>query len=264
MAKLTERQWQAARDAWESNPRDGYAWLVRDLGLPVSRAAISKRAARDGWRKQPDAKGATKQVTQAVTEVTQNSRSVTKGPGRPSDYRPEFTDVAYNLMLLGFTREQLAQAFGVDERTIYRWQESYPEFCQALYKGGAQADAEVARALFDRAKGAVVPDTHISLHEGQPVITPLEKHYPPDVGAARLWLKNRQPELWKDKVEVVEQPSIALVDKEAMDQLYDRVLAEAAEKREALMNRAERMGLVLDSERVRDDDVVIGAEGREF
>lgn len=261
---MTERQWQAARDAWESDPRDGYAWLARDLGLPVSRAAISKRAARDGWCKQPDAQGATKQVTQAVTEVTQNSRSVTKGPGRPSDYRPEFAEQAYRLCLLGFTRKQLAEYFEVDERTIYRWQAEQPEFCQSLYKGGSQADAEVAMALFHRAKGIAVPDTHVGLHEGQAVVTPLEKHYPPDVGAARLWLKNRQPELWKDKVELVEQPSIALVDKVAMDQLYEKVLAEAAAKREALRGRAERLGLVLDSDRMRSDEVVIGAEGREF
>ena len=28
------------------------------------------------------------------------------------------------------------------------------------------------------------------------------KHYPPDPTAAIFWLKNRQPDTWRDKVEV--------------------------------------------------------------
>ena len=34
------------------------------------------------------------------------------------------------------------------------------------------------------------------------VITPTVKHYPPDTQAASLWLRNRQPQLWRDKTEV--------------------------------------------------------------
>ncbi|MBL1376257.1 hypothetical protein [Zobellella iuensis] len=175
--------------------------------------------------------------------------------------------MAYRLALLGLTREQLATAFDVCERTIYHWQQEYPEFLQAIARGGIHADAEVAEALFNRARGAVVPDVHIALHEGQPVITPLEKHYPPDVGAARLWLKNRTPEQWKDKVELVEKPTIALVDREAMDKVYEQVLQEAEQKRAALQSRAERMGLLLDSERggaTRGDEVVIAHDNNEF
>lgn len=36
---------------------------------------------------------------------------------------------------------------------------------------------------------------------GEIVVTPTIKHYPPDTAAATLWLKNRQPNVWRDKVE---------------------------------------------------------------
>lgn len=262
MAKMNDRQWQLAREAWEADPREGYTWLARELELPVSVPAVRKTALKQGWSKRQEPQGATGSVTTELPEVSPGVTSENPGAGRPSDYRPEFAGIAFNLMLLGFTRKKLAQVFGVDERTVYRWQQDYPEFCQALCRGGAQADGEVAEALFNRAKGAVVPDVHIALHEGRPVITPTAKHYPPDVGAARLWLKNRQPELWKEKVEVIEKPTIALVDKEAMSDMYKRIMAEADETRKRMQSRKERLGLLLDSERggaiaVRDDDVVI-------
>ncbi|MCY1295079.1 hypothetical protein D9M70_444010 [compost metagenome] len=78
------------------------------------------------------------------------------------------------------------------------------------------------------------------------VRVPTVKHYPPDPGAAIFWLKNRQPELWKERVEVKEQPTIALVDKQAMDEIYRNALAHAAQVQERMMGRAERMGLTID------------------
>jgi hypothetical protein len=33
----------------------------------------------------------------------------------------------------------------------------------------------------------------------EPVYAEYTEHYPPDTGAASLWLRNRQPEKWRDK-----------------------------------------------------------------
>lgn len=52
--KLLPEQWQAARRYWEHDAREGYAWLVDELRLPVSAPAVRKTALRDGWIKQPD------------------------------------------------------------------------------------------------------------------------------------------------------------------------------------------------------------------
>lgn len=253
-AKMTAKQWEKARKLWEADARPGYSWLQRELNLPVSRVAVSRRAKAEGWEKraieeQSAPPSVEPEVTQAVTvtpEVTQEVTPVTKGRGRPSEYRPEYAEQAERLCLLGFTREKLAAFFEVDERTIYRWQQQHEDFRHAIWRGGALADAEVAHALFHRATGAVVPETHVSNYQGEVTLTDMERHYPPETAAARLWLKNRQPEFWKDKVELEEKPVIALVDKEAMRGRIEAALEKAAQVEREMRGRAERLGLMLD------------------
>lgn len=123
--------------------------------------------------------------------------------GRPSKYREEFSEQAFKLCLLGATDVALANFFEVDEATIYRWKDRYPDFCEAIKAGKFRADAEVANKLYQRALGYSHPEDKIFQYEGDPVIVPTMKHYPPDVKAAIMWLQNRQPELWRDKQEVV-------------------------------------------------------------
>ena len=38
--------------------------------------------------------------------------------------------------------------------------------------------------------------------EAGPVIVPHQEHLPPDVGAAKLWLSRRQPDLWRERQQV--------------------------------------------------------------
>lgn len=53
--KLSPDEWAKARKHWESDPREGYSWLIDELGLPVSGPAVRKTALRDGWTKAPTA-----------------------------------------------------------------------------------------------------------------------------------------------------------------------------------------------------------------
>lgn len=127
--------------------------------------------------------------------------------GRPSQYRPEFADQARKLCLLGATDAKLADFFGVTETTVNTWKRAHAAFGAAVKAGKEAADAEIAEALFHRAKGYEHPEDDIrtvSVGKGfsEIVITPTTKHYPPDTQAASLWLRNRQPDLWKEKQEV--------------------------------------------------------------
>lgn len=121
---------------------------------------------------------------------------------RPSSFRPEFSEQAYKLCLLGATDKKLADFFGVSEQTLNAWKHAHPVFLESLTRGKEVADAEIAHSLFLRAKGYSHPDVHVANYQGTPIITDLVKHYPPDTPAAILWLKNRQPEVWREKVEV--------------------------------------------------------------
>lgn len=120
--------------------------------------------------------------------------------GRPSDYKDEYTELAYNYCLLGATDADLGNFFGVSETTINNWKKDHPEFLESLKRGKQQADAQVAKSLFQRATGYSHPETKIATTEGRITDSQeFEKHYAPDPTAAIFWLKNRQPELWRDK-----------------------------------------------------------------
>ncbi|MEK7950515.1 hypothetical protein [Luteolibacter soli] len=127
------------------------------------------------------------------------STAITTKRGRPPKYREEYAELAMHFCRLGATNRDLARAFNVSIAGIDKWLASKPEFAAAVHEGREIADARVASALYQRAVGAVVPDTHIATHEGKTIITPLLKHYPPDTAACSLWLRNRKPELWREK-----------------------------------------------------------------
>lgn len=172
------------------------------------KAAAKKPVAKKVAQKKPQAKAMP--VEKVVAEVVEDK----PGRGRPSSYRPEFAEQAYKLCLLyreaddALTDKKLADFFGVAVSTIYLWKNEHAEFSEALSRGKDLADAEIAHSLFQRAKGYEHPEDDIrtvslGMNGGSEiVITPTIKRYPPDTGAAALWLSNRQPGRWRTKVEV--------------------------------------------------------------
>ncbi|OZI74574.1 terminase [Bordetella genomosp. 12] len=119
--------------------------------------------------------------------------------GRPSAYQEEYAVWAEKLAKLGATDADLADAFGVTEVTVNTWKKRRPEFSLALKRGKALADAEVADRLYQRALGYTHAEDDIRVCDGVIVTTPTTKHYPPDTVACIFWLKNRRPDLWRDK-----------------------------------------------------------------
>jgi hypothetical protein len=70
-----------------------------------------------------------------------------------------------------------------------------------MSRGKQIADATIAESLYERAKGYSHPEVHVSNYQGAVTLTDLRKHYPPDTAAASLWLRNRQPKKWRDKID---------------------------------------------------------------
>jgi len=102
----------------------------------------------------------------------------------------------------GWTDAEMAEFFGVDRATWYRWKASDDAFCDALKDWKAEADARVERSLYERAIGYEHPDVHVSSFRGKVTLTPIVKRYPPDTTAMIFWLKNRDTDNWRDKQEV--------------------------------------------------------------
>lgn len=122
--------------------------------------------------------------------------------GRPTKYRGKFARYAAVMCKLGATDVQIAEGFGVSVESVYRWRQKHPEFCQSIKLAKDEADDQVERSLFERAKGYSHPDTHVSVRAGKVKLTKLTKHYPPETTAGIFWLKNRRPKVWRDRQEL--------------------------------------------------------------
>lgn len=127
--------------------------------------------------------------------------------GRPPKYLCEYDEMAKKMCLQGATDVQLSEYFEVSEATINRWKIKYPTFRESIKHGKDYADAQVVYGLYQRAVGMQFPDCHFHCRtissgkkKGQLEITktPFVKYIPPDVNAAKFWLKNRRRNDWKD------------------------------------------------------------------
>ena len=129
---------------------------------------------------------------------------------RPSKYRPEFVEQAEKLCKLGATDLEVADFFGINVATLYRWKGEHDEFCEALKSGKEASDNRVERSLFSRATGYEHDEVDIRVVMNQIVKTPIRKFYPPDTTAAIFWLKNRKPAEWRDKQELEHSGAVTL------------------------------------------------------
>jgi hypothetical protein len=124
-------------------------------------------------------------------------------PGRPSPYRKSYNSIVRGLALVGFTDAELARHFNVSIRAFENWKVNQPTLMQALNAGREEADQKIADSLFHRALGYHHKDTYITQYQGRIITREIIKYYPPDTAAAIFWLKNRQFEKWRDRVEYV-------------------------------------------------------------
>jgi hypothetical protein len=159
--------------------------------------------------------------------------SRTKHPGgRPTEYKAEYNEQVYKFCLLGATDAEIADIFGVDERTINDWKIKYPEFSQSLRAGKVEADANVGKSLYQIATGYEHPEDVIMQYQGKPVIVPTTRHYPPDYKAASLWLRNRRPDRWREQqdISITESITVNIGELPAADVILSRIEARRAER----------------------------------
>ncbi len=123
-----------------------------------------------------------------------------KAMGRPTKFKAEYIEQAEKLCRLGATDKEVSDFFDVSESTLNKWKLDHPEFSESLKRGKTIADAEVADKLFKRATGYSHDAIKIMQYEGQPIEVPYTENYPPDTTACIFWLKNRRPDIWRDKM----------------------------------------------------------------
>lgn len=118
--------------------------------------------------------------------------------GRPPKYKPGYAIIAKELCERGATDYDLAQQFGVETVTIWRWQVQHAEFCSAVKVAKDSYDDRVERSLAQRAVGYTYDTEKVFHHQGEITRAKIVEHVPPDPGAAKLWLTNRRRDKWRD------------------------------------------------------------------
>ncbi|CAH9016939.1 putative terminase, partial [Vibrio phage 242E40-1] len=122
--------------------------------------------------------------------------------GRPTKYKPEYCIQAEKLCRKGFIDTEIADFFEVDVSTLNRWKEAHPEFRESLKSGKSHSDAKVVDALYNRALGYEFEEIKEESEGGAITkTTRTVKKQAGDTTAQIFWLKNRQPEMWRDKTE---------------------------------------------------------------
>lgn len=83
---------------------------------------------------------------------------------------------------MGLIDEQIAIILDISPRTLNYWKKR-PAFLQSLKRGKLKADFQITQSLYQKAKGG-------------------------DTTAMIFWLKNRQPEKWREKMQVEHSEAI--------------------------------------------------------
>ncbi len=130
--------------------------------------------------------------------------------GRPITYKPEYAAQAKRLCLLGATDVELADFFSVSRPTLDKWKHQYDEFFTSLKVGKAEADERVERSLFQRASGYSHESEKVFCQQGLVTKVKTVEHYPPDTVACIFWLKNRRPDLWREKVDIAHSGNLTV------------------------------------------------------
>lgn len=99
----------------------------------------------------------------------------------------------------GLTQEDIAHNCGCSVSTFKEWVNRFPALAAVYKNARAVADIRVENALYKRATGYDYEE--VTREEGPKGVTVryVTKHVPPSEVAAFFWLKNRKPDVWRDK-----------------------------------------------------------------
>lgn len=109
----------------------------------------------------------------------------------------------------GLTDEDLAKKIGISRSTLAEWKKKFSDISDALKKGKEIVDIEVENALLKRALGYSFTETtrerklNPATGKYEMVITKeVVKDVQPEIAACFIWLKNRKPDVWRDKIDL--------------------------------------------------------------
>ena len=108
----------------------------------------------------------------------------------------------YRFCVLGMSNAQIAEHYCLSLDQFERFLVATPEAMRAINDGREYSHANVAMAMNKRALGYTHKVTKVTQFQGEVFQTVIDEDVAPDVAAQIFILKNRQPDLWKDRREI--------------------------------------------------------------
>lgn len=101
----------------------------------------------------------------------------------------------------GLTLQQIADNIGINRQTLNNWVKRFPSLELYLRRGKDVPDRHVENSLYKRAIGFEYDEV---TYDGDGNVTKrVTKLVLPDTTAQIFWLKNRKPDVWRDRHEIV-------------------------------------------------------------
>lgn len=144
---------------------------------------------------------------------------------RPTSFRPEIISTVLGYAQAGLTDLEISDLIGVSLATFKNWKTAHPQFLAALKIGKEAADNRVERSLYAKATGYTFDTEKVFQFQGQIVRAQTREHVPPDTTAMIFWLKNRRPDLWRDKTLFEHSGSLQDLSDGQLDALLRRYMA---------------------------------------
>ena len=118
--------------------------------------------------------------------------------GNVTKYRPEMAKQAEIACRFGATDDDLASLLNVSTATVNNWRIAHAEFAAALKAGREISDNRVERSLFQCAVGYTYEEEKAFMFQGNIIKETIKQYAQPQTSAQIFWLKNRQPDKWRD------------------------------------------------------------------
>lgn len=114
-------------------------------------------------------------------------------------FKPSYIPMAKKGAAAGFTRQEMADLFGVTVFQVERWAMDNLEFAEALAGNSLRADTRVRQSLYEKAIGYKRTVTKVFNNgpDTAPTVVEFEEEMPPDTQAAVRWLECRDPTHWQ-------------------------------------------------------------------
>jgi hypothetical protein len=120
---------------------------------------------------------------------------------------PRFTEIQWWIEE-GLTNDQMCEKLGIAPATWYEYANKHPMFSDLINWGKAVINTRVENSLFRTATGYEYEEIKTIVEEDKngkkkTRIEKVKRHQPPNPTAMIFWLKNRAPNEWNDRREIL-------------------------------------------------------------